>query len=745
MKIKLLSLIVVLSITFGVKAQTITTVAGNGIQGYNGDNIPATSAEFNLPNFLAIDFAGNVYICDYQNNRIRKLSTNGIITTVAGTGGLGFSGDGGPATLAELHNPCGLAVDGFGNLYIADQGNERIRKVDIKGIINTVAGNGIKGFSGDGGSATSAQFSGPTRISFDAFGNLYITDQGNVRIRKVDTNGIINTVAGNGKNGNSGDGINADSAKLHYPDGVVVDVSGNIYIVEVGSYKVRKVDKYGILSTVAGNGIKGYSGDGGAAISAQLDFPVSLALDALGNLYIADEGSNVIRKVDTNGQINTIVGSGAFGNCVDGVSADSAALHEPSDLAFDTLGNLYFIDFINERVCKVSGLNNKIPPSLSIDLKDTTSCSFTVDVPIRGNKLYHVSKITGTIGWDTTYLSIGRVKFAKVGIVLDSFALDLSNISIGKLGINWSNQAPQSLTDSAPLITLTFYPKKNFSGGTGIWFDSSLYNLEIDTAIGVAATKATFNDGWVLLSDTPTVVQVGNILQCFAGCAPIHYQWYDNNGNPIYGDTLNYITPTNGGSYTCTVTYINGNRVSSLPTHFVLPVTLITFKASPIPTKEGLSKQVLLSWFTASEINTSHFNIQRSINGKDFTTIDSVNAKGASSYRYYDIPSLGARGLYYRLQIIDKDGTLSYSEIRELSIINSPLSISPNPAKNFVNIAGSNLKEVSIVDLYGRILKTEVINTNSTQLPVNNLTKGIYMVKAIMIDGSIKTEKLVVE
>ena len=388
-------------------------------------------------------------------------------------------------------------------------------------------------------------------------------------------------------------------------------------------------------------------------------------------------------------------------------------------------------------------------PSLSIDLKDTSSCSFTVDVPVRGKGLNNVSKLTGSIGWDTAFLNFGGIKFASLGIMMDSSKIDFTNVANGKMAYNWSDSIGHSATDSTPVFTFTFYPKNNFSGGTGVWFDSIPAKLEIDTAIGIAATKATFNDGWVLLSDTPTVVQVGAILQCFAGCSPIHYQWY-NNGNPINGDTLNFITPDSSGSYTCTVTYINGSRVSSLPFHVVLPVTLVSYTviASAVPVIASAAKQsVLNQWQTATEINTSHFNIQRSIDGKDFVTIGSVNAKGVGAYSYIDNNLPLAKGtLYYRLQIVDKDGALSYSDVRELSIINYQLSIAPNPAKNFVTITGSNIKEVCIVDLYGRtVVSKEVSNTNTIKLSVNNLSKGIYLVKAILIDGSIKTEKLVVE
>jgi len=273
------------------------------------------------------------------------------ITTVAGGGSYPISdyGDGGPATSAVLGGPSGVVVDRAGNIYIADPGTERIRKVNTAGIISTVAGaavNGVpgSGFFGDGGPATSALFDNPVSVAVDSAGNIYIADSGNNRIRKVDTAGIINTVAGNGKYGFAGDGGPATSAELLYPGGVAVDRAGNIYIADHGNNRIRKVDTAGIITTVAG-GTKVcqepycFSGDGGPATSAQLAQPSGVAVDSAGNIYIADTFNNRIRKVDTFGIINTIAGNGYFNmdgypNGYGGFSGDlglatSAALNEP--------------------------------------------------------------------------------------------------------------------------------------------------------------------------------------------------------------------------------------------------------------------------------------------------------------------------------------------------------------------------------------------------------------------------------
>jgi sugar lactone lactonase YvrE len=290
----------------------ITTVAGNGTTGFSGDGGPATSAQLSEPYGVAVDSSGNLYISDSGNNRIRKVS-NGVITTVAGDGMEGYSGDGGPATSAWLYNPYRVAVDSAGSTYIAetspylDIGNDRIRKVS-NGVITTVAGNGTTGFSGDGGPASSAELDQVDGVAVDSAGNLYISDGGNGRIRKV-SNGVITTVAGNGTGGYSGDGGPATDAELS-PDGIAVDSSGNLYIADTG-FHIRKVSN-GVITTVAGNGTQGYSGDGGPATSAQLSWLGGVAVDSTGNLYIADSGNYVIREV-SNGVITTVAGNGVGG------------------------------------------------------------------------------------------------------------------------------------------------------------------------------------------------------------------------------------------------------------------------------------------------------------------------------------------------------------------------------------------------------------------------------------------------
>ena len=332
---------------------TITTIAGTWERGFSGDGGPATAARLAFPRGVAVDGAGNVYIAAYGNKRIRKLDSTGTITTIAGTGGRGFSGDGGPAVEAELRNPSGVAVDGAGNLYIADTFNHRIRKVDSTGTITTVAGTGQYGFGGDGGPATAVRLAYPDDVAVDGAGNLYIAESSDDRVRKVDSTGTITTIAGTGRFGFRGDGGPAVKADLFNPSGVAVDGAGNLYIADVSNHRIRKVDSTGTITTIAGTGGSGFSGDGGPAVEAKLYNPRGVAVDGAGNLYIAESGNERIRKVDSTGTITTIAGTGERGFSGDGGPAVEAKLYNPRGVAVDGAGNLYIADYSNKRIRKV--------------------------------------------------------------------------------------------------------------------------------------------------------------------------------------------------------------------------------------------------------------------------------------------------------------------------------------------------------------------------------------------------------
>ena len=352
-------------------AQQIATVAGNGAAGYSGDGGPATQASINTTVYVATDALGNLYLADQNNNRIRKVDKNGVMTTIAGNGSTGFSGDGGPAAQSTINYPTGVCTDAAGNLYFNDLGNFRVRKIDTSGNITTVAGNGTRGSTGDGGPATQASMIIPIRCAVDSGGNLYITDQGGHKIRMVNPAGIISTFAGNGANAGvgtpgtySGDGGPAISAGLNNPTAIAVDPAGNIIFSDQFNQRIRKVDKTGTITTVAGTGNAGFSGDGGPANAAQVNYPGGLVADQNGDLYFADDNNYRIRKI-SNGTISTVAGNGVQGYSGDNGPALQAEFNGQFGVALDSGGNLYVADSSNQRIRKVSSLGAAVAPQLS--------------------------------------------------------------------------------------------------------------------------------------------------------------------------------------------------------------------------------------------------------------------------------------------------------------------------------------------------------------------------------------------
>jgi sugar lactone lactonase YvrE len=331
------------------RAGLLTTVAGAERGGFSGDDSAASSAELRRPSDMTMDASGNLFIADQGNHRIRKVDPAGIITTVAGSGSVGseggFSGDGGPATAALLKYPAGIAVDAQGNLFIADTQNHRIRKVDPAGIITTVAGVGTPGFSGDGQDATSAQLRYPQDVAVDGAGNLFIADAANASIRKVTPSGVIGTIAGIGSQARDfagGDGGPAIFAQLRYPTSVAVDAEGNVFFAEFYLGRIRKVTPGGIITTVV--------------LDTELGNPWGVSVDGAGNLLIADSGNNRIRKMTHDGIITTVAGVGTPGFSGDFGPAAAAQLDWPTSVVSGLDGNLFIADSVNHRIRKVSTL-----------------------------------------------------------------------------------------------------------------------------------------------------------------------------------------------------------------------------------------------------------------------------------------------------------------------------------------------------------------------------------------------------
>ena len=376
-----------------VHAQTIKTVAGNYSMGlgFSGDGGDATLAQLSVPGGVAVDVSGNLYIADASNQVIRKVDVFGTITTFAGTPGLsGYSGDGGAAVSAKLNLPYGVGTDLSGNIYIVDMNNAVIRKVNTLGVITTVAGNGLPGFSGDGYDATNAQLNYPSGIAIDASGNMFISDQANNRVRKVTSLGIISTYAGTGLAGYSGDSGPAVAANLNGPWGVALDAGGNLYIADMGNHAVRMVDGSLNIYSYAGIGISGYSGDLGAASAAKLSHPCGVATDGAGNLYISDADNYVVRRVNALHYINTYAGNGTIGYSGDGGPALLAQLNTPPQggICTDGAGDVFVGDWHNWVVREIS------PTHACIDTA-TLAISSTTDG--KGNCIYTATATVTTV------------------------------------------------------------------------------------------------------------------------------------------------------------------------------------------------------------------------------------------------------------------------------------------------------------------------------------------------------------
>ncbi len=379
---------------------TITTFAGNGASAYSGDGGQAVNASLNAPTGVTIDKNGNIFIADRENHVIRKVTASGIMTTIAGTGMAGYSGDGSSATFAQLNTPTGVAVDTLGNLYIADQQNHRVRKINSSGIITTIAGTGVPGYNGDGSSGIFKQLNQPTGVAVESNGIVYIADYGNNRIRKISSTGFISTIAGNGIATYAGDGGLAINASLYNPSGIAVGNGGKLYVADNGNHRIRKIESGNII-TIAGTGIPGNSGDDGPATNATLNYPYGICYSSSGDLFISDQYNSQIRKVNTTGMISRFAGNGNSGFSGDGGNALNAQLSYPGGLCMDSSQNMYIADVVNNRIRKLSLLQNT---SSTAGIKKCTFNGIT-DSIVLGNlgAMPVQGSISFIMNWNGTY------------------------------------------------------------------------------------------------------------------------------------------------------------------------------------------------------------------------------------------------------------------------------------------------------------------------------------------------------
>jgi hypothetical protein len=494
----------------------ITTTAGTGTAGYSGDGDQATSAKINQPFCMAFDASGNLYFADGSNYRIRKINTSGVISTVAGTGVAGFSGDGGLATSAKLNYPHGIAIDILGNIYFTDLINRCVRKINTSGIISTIAGTGTQGYSGDGGLATLAQLDSPFDVAVDTSGNIYISDHANHRVRRVNTAGVISTVAGTGVAGFSGDGGLATSAKLNYPWGVAIDALGNIYITDASNNRIRKINTSGVISTVAGTGVAGFSGDGGLATSAKLNSPFAITLDTFGNIFIAGSGQSNdsrARKIDTSGIITTFAGTGIDGFLGDGSNATLAQLNQPYGITVDITGNIYIADTLNNRIRKViipqmGYISGKVTKSdgttaiagVAVQVQQSGVVKSITTTNITGN--YSITIVTGT--YDVSVSSTGYQPQTKTGYNVtngSTVTVNFSLIQIPQKGIisgkvtktDGTTALSGVLVEAMQSGVTKLSATSDASGNYSIIIGTGTYNVKASVTGYLSQTKTGYN------------------------------------------------------------------------------------------------------------------------------------------------------------------------------------------------------------------------------------------------------------
>lgn len=477
---------------------TLTVVAGNSRPGFSGDGGPATQAQLNGPQGLTVDASGDLIIADTGNNRVRYVSPDGIIHTLAGNGQPGLYPIGGPATQASLHAPAGVAADSAGNVYIADSGNHLIRMVTPDGNIRSFAGVAYAGFSGDTGAAALGNLFAPQDVAVGSNGTVYIADTGNARIRAVTTDGNINTVAGSGSLGFAGDGGAATSASLSQPYAMTVDSQGQIFIADLGNLRIRKVDTKGNISTLAGTGFPGFAGDGAAGTKATLTLPSGVALDASGGVYIADQWNLRLRKVDSSGNINTVAGNGGFSYSGDGGPATRAQLNTPQGVTVDGSGNLYITDSRNAAVRKVSTDHtiSSLPGTSLVNpsgiVADSSGNVYVADY------LDNRIKRIGIDGSVSTIAGNGTPGFAGDGGPATSAQLNApAGLAIDKTNslyiADFANNRIRKITPDGNINTIAGSGTQNYSGDNGA---AALAGLNGPLAVAVDAS------GNVYIADT---------------------------------------------------------------------------------------------------------------------------------------------------------------------------------------------------------------------------------------------------
>jgi hypothetical protein len=694
-KLLVLSLLTLSSSLIILKAQSgiITTVAGNGFAagsgngGYSGDGGQATLAEFWTNSSVCVDTnSGNIYIADSYNNRIRKVSTTGLISTFAGNGyggGIntgGYSGDGGQATLAEIYYPVCVRVDVNGNVYISDNGNGVIRKVNTSGVISTYAGNGDGGYSGDGGAATAAEFAAPTGICLDRNSNLYVADQTNNVIRKITSSGLISTVAGMGPlaAGYTGNGGPAIAAELNWPDGGCIDPNGNLYISEINNNVVRMVDAGGNISLFAGKQslVGNFNGFSGTPDTTEMYNPSGLSSDGAGNIYIADPGNAVVWEVlKSNNMMYAIAGTVDDGYSGDGGPAYLCELNYDFDVMPDQHGNI-FIDDLGNNVIR------KIAQACAGDSATAVS--------------YNYPECNG--GTDGIIVAFAVSPFAPYAY-------------------SWSNGTTNDTDLSVPAGDYTVTVTDAFGcTGTG----SVLITQPTAIAINVSGLDS------ICLNDSVKLT-----VSASGGMGPLTFVW-DENGSTA--DTI-WVTPTGNSSYTVYVNDTNGCYDSTVFVVTVNPIPSVILNAQsylvcPFDTDDTLAGYPPGGRYAGPDLTGNHFN-------------PSVAGTGTYNFTYTYTDSIGCSAIALQTIVVNVcAGIKSLSNEERILVY-------PNPATNEFTIQLGNGDAAQLIELYSitgqQVYQYKYSSTENAQTSTINTEQfptGVYILKVLLQDGSTLVQKV---
>ncbi len=686
-------------------AQNITTIAGTGTAGSSGDGSFAVNAQLNDPQGLAVDAAGNFYITDLGGHRIRKVDiSTGFISTIAGTGTCGYSGDGSFAVNAQICAPSSLAFDGNGDLYFTDRGNNRVRKINMStGIIITVAGTGTGGYNNDGILATNAQLNGPNDVAFDANGNLFIADWFNNRVRKVDmVTDTISTIAGNGTAGYSGENVPA-TGQINGPCGIIFDRAGNIYIAEYGGARVRKITiSNGYITTIAGNGTFGFYGDGMAATSAELSSCAYIRFDAAENMYIGDAGNQRVREITkSTGYISTVAGNGTQGYSTEGIPATSSPLGTPYNIYFDVLNcNMYTAEYTNNRIRKITGGFAGCPSPVAPG--NLVSCQVLPAVTINN---------ANKNSWVPVFDSVGNI----------AAEINANGNNLGTVSISLFTKTGACREDAAHRLYLnrniTITPQNQPASST-VSLRVYILKAELDS-LKTAVTS----------QGQPSGVASNNDIDVFKNndaCATTG----TSNALPLIATTAvynsDYYFQVNISSFS---SFYFANKTLTA----ILPVLIKTFAG-----KKTGSTNVL--YWEANCNGQLSFSIERSADGLHFETIGNVPAIAADCnqpFGFTDHDPFPADN-YYRLRIIEDGSFLNYSAIILLPGDKSrpiTISITPDPVIGStihlqVGSAITGRVELVITDITGRMMLRQNLSiqagSNDASIHVSGLAKGMY-------------------